>query len=131
MGRNSRSPNLEPALALNTENPERKAGVIYIVGSVVAIVAITFAAAWFGTSRWPHKTQRWQVTFSAFSVPLLSVVLFTVAVLVTLVGASNVPERGTVGMVIFSMVFFLFYAIVAGLVIGIPTAMIAVRTLRR
>lgn len=105
--------------------------MIYFVGSVVAIVAITFAAAWFGTSRWPHKTQRWQVTFSAFSAPLLSVVLFTVAVLMTLVDASNVPERGTVGMVIFSMVFFLFYAIVAGLVIGIPTAMIAVRALRR
>lgn len=131
MGRNSRRPNLEPAPALNRENTGRKAGVIYVLGSVVAIVAITFAAAWFGTSRWPHKTQRWQVTFSAFSAPLLSVVLFTVAVLMTLVDASNVPERGTVGMVIFSMVFFLFYAVAAGLVIGIPTAMIAVRALRR
>lgn len=105
--------------------------MIYIVGSVVAIVAITFAAAWFATSRWPHRTQRWQVAFSAFSVPLLSVVLFAVAVLVTLVDASSVPERGTVGMVIFSMVFFLCYAVVAGLVVGIPTAMIAIRALRR
>ena len=41
------------------------------------------------------------------------------------------PERGTVGMVIFSMVFFLVYAVAAGLVIGIPTAIFAVRALRR
>lgn len=34
-------------------------------------------------------------------------------------------------MVIFSLVFFLFYAWVAGLVIGLPTAMGAVRALRR
>lgn len=105
--------------------------MIYIAGTVVTIMAITFAAAWFGTSRWPQRTQRWQVTFSALSVPLLSVVLFAVAVLATLADAPAVPERGTVGMVIFSMVFFLFYAIVAGFVVGIPTAMIAVRTLRR
>jgi hypothetical protein len=134
MWRNSRRPNPEPAAALNTENTEntgRKTSVIYIVGSVVAIVAITFAAAWFGTSRWPHRTQRWQVTFSALSGPLLSVALFAVAVLATLADAPAVPERGTMGMVIFSMVFFLFYAVVAGFVVGIPTAMIAVRILRR
>ncbi len=131
MGRNSRKQNPGPAAALNPENTGRKAGVSYIVGSVVAIVAITFAAAWFATSRWPHRTRRWQVTFSALSVPVLSAVLFTAAVMATLANAPAVPERGTVGMVIFSMVFFLFYAIVAGLVIGIPTAMIAVRTLRR
>lgn len=131
MWRNSRRLNLEPPAALTADGTGRTESVIYIVGSVVAIVAITFAAAWFATSRWPNRTQRWQVTFSALSVPLLSVVLFVVAVLVTLADASSVPERGTVGMVIFSMVFFLFYAIVAGLVIGIPTAMIAVRTLRR
>lgn len=131
MWRNSRRLNPEPTAALNTKNTGRKAGVIYIVGSVVAIVAITFATAWFATSRWPHRTRRWQVTFSALSVPLLSVVLFAGAVLATLADAPGVPERGTVGMVIFSMVFFLFYAVVAGLVIGIPTAMIAVRTLRR
>lgn len=105
--------------------------MIYIVGSVVAIVAVTFAAAWLATSRWPDRTRRWQVTFSALSVPLLSVVLFGVAVMVALAETADVPERGTVGMVIFSMVFFLFYAVVAGLVIGIPTAMIAVRALRR
>ena len=131
MGRSVRRLNLEPPAALTACGTERKEAVIYIVGSVVAIVAITFAAAWFATSRWPHRTQWWQVAFSAFSVPLLSVVLFTVAVLVTLVDASSVPERGTVGMVIFSMVFFLLYAVVAGLVVGIPTAMIAIRALRR
>jgi len=131
MGRSARRLNLEPPAALTACRTERKEAVIYIVGSIVAIVAITFAAAWFATSRWPHRTQRWQVAFSAFSVPLLSVVLFAVAVLVTLIDASSVPERGTVGMVMFSMVFFLFYAVVAGLVVGIPTAMIAIRALRR
>ena len=131
MWRNAGRLNPEPAAALNTEDTGRKKSVIYIVGSVVTIVAITFAAAWFGTSRWPHRTQRWQVTFSALSGPLLSVALFAVAVLATLADAPAVPERGTMGMVIFSMVFFLFYAVVAEFVVGIPTAMIAVRILRR
>lgn len=131
MWRNSRRLNPEPPAALTDDGTGRKAGVIYVVGSIVAIAAITFAAAWLATSRWPHRTQRWQVTFSALSVPLLSVVLFAVAVLSTLAHAPSVPERGTAGMVIFSMVFFLFYAVVAGLVVGIPTAIAAVRALRR
>lgn len=123
--------NPEAAGTLNPEKTRGKAAVIYVVGSVVAIVTITFAAAWLVTARWPHRTVRWQVMLSAFSVPILSTALFVAAVLVTLADVPNVPERGTVGMVIFSMVFFLFYAVVAGLVIGIPTAMAAVRMLRR
>ncbi len=105
--------------------------MIYLLGSIVAIVAVTFAAAWLVTSRWPHRTRGWQVTLSALSVPFLSVVLFAVAVLATLVDARDVPERGTMGMVIFSMVFFLVYAIAAGLAVGVPTAIVAVRVLRR
>ena len=85
--------------------------MIYIVGSILAIVAVTGAAA--------------------FSFPILSVLLFVAAVAVTLLDASAVAERGTVGMVIFSMVFFLVYAVAGGLAIGVPTAMLAVRTLRR
>lgn len=104
---------------------------LYILGTVVVIMAITSATAWLLTARWPGKTQRWQVTLSALSVPILSVLLFVLGVIATLIDAPNVPERGTAGMVIFSMVFFLFYAWAAGLVIGIPTAMVAVRALRR
>lgn len=105
--------------------------MIYIVGSILAIMAVTGGTAWLATSRWPGRTRRWQVTLAALSFPLLSVLLFVAAVVVTLLDAPTVPERGTVGMVIFSMVFFLVYAVAAGLVIGIPTAIFAVRALRR
>jgi small-conductance mechanosensitive channel len=123
----------EPDAGLGVEHGEhgRKESVIYVLGSIAGIVAVTFAAAWLVTSRWPHRTRGWQVTWSALSVPLLSVILFLVTVLATLADAQDVPERGTVGMVIFSMVFFLFYAVAAGLAIGVPTAMVAVRVLRR
>lgn len=104
---------------------------LYILGSIAAIIAITAGAAWLAMLRWPARTQRWQITLAALSFPLLSVLLFALAVIVTLIDAPSVPERGTVGMVIFSLVFFLFYAVVAGLVIGIPTAIIAVKALRR
>jgi hypothetical protein len=101
------------------------------LGSIAVIMAVTSGTAWLLTSRWPGRTQRWQVTLAAFSFPLLSILLFALAVIVTLIDAPSVPERGTVGMVIFSLVFFLFYAVVAGLIVGIPTAMVAVKALRR
>jgi hypothetical protein len=104
---------------------------LYILGSIAVIMAVTGGTAWLLTSRWPGRTQRWRTTLSALSFPLLSVFLFVLAVIVTLIDAPSVPERGTVGMVIFSLVFFLFYAVVAGLVIGIPTAIVAVRALGR
>ncbi len=104
---------------------------LYILGSIAVIMAVTGGTAWLLTARWPARTQRWQVTLSALSFPLLSLLLFVLAVIATLIDAPNVPERGTAGMVIFSLVFFLFYASAAGLVIGIPTAMLAVRALRR
>ena len=104
---------------------------LYILGTVVVIVAATGGTAWLLTARWPGKSRRWQVTLSALSFPLLSLMLFVGGVIATLIDAPRVPERGTAGMVIFSMVFFLFYAWAAGLVIGLPTAMIAVRALRR
>ena len=94
-------------------------------------MAATGGTAWLLTARWPEKSRRWQVTLSALSFPLLSLLLFIGGVIATLIDAPRVPERGTAGMVIFSMVFFLFYAWAAGLVIGLPTAMIAVRALRR
>ena len=105
--------------------------MIYVAGTILVVMAVTGTTAWLLTARWPEKTRRWQVTLSALSFPLLSVALFVVAVLATLADAPKVPERGTVGMVIFSLVFFLFYGLAAGLVIGFPTALLAVKTLRR
>lgn len=104
---------------------------LYIVGSIAAIMLVTVGTAWLLTSRWSGRSQRWQVTLAALSFPLLSVLLFALAVVFTLLDAPRVNEPGTVGMVIFSLVFFLFYALVAGLVIGIPTAIFAVKALRQ
>jgi hypothetical protein len=104
---------------------------LYIVGSIAVIMLVTMGTAWLLTSRWAGRTQRWQVTLAALSFPFLSVLLFALAVIVTLLDAPGVNEPGTVGMVIFSMVFFLFYAVVAGLAIGIPTAILTVKALRR
>ena len=67
------------------------------------------------------------VTRAAVTFPLL----FALAVIVTLIDECSLPERGTVGMVIFSLVLFLFYAVVAGLMIGIPTVIVAMKALRR
>jgi hypothetical protein len=89
-------------------------------------MGVTGGTAWLATSRWPGRSQRWEVAVAALSFPLLSVLLFVAAVIVTLIESANEAERGTVGMVIFSMVFFLVYAVAAGLLIGVPTAMIAV-----
>ena len=105
--------------------------MIYVVGSILTIMAITAGTAWLMTSRWPMRTERWQVTLSALSFPILSVVLFGAAVIAALADAPHVAERGTVGMVIFSLVFFLFYGLAAGLVVGIPTAIFTVKALRR
>ena len=47
----------------------------------------------------------------------------------TLLAAASFPALAFV-MVVFSLVFFLFYACMAGAIVGLPTAFMAVRAFR-
>ena len=102
----------------------------FLIGSAIATAFVTWLAAKFIVARSPQASSASQVTRAALAFPALSVVLFVIATVVTLAGDTT-GERGTAGMVVFAMVFFLFYALFVAAVVGIPTAILAVRSLRR
>lgn len=103
----------------------------YLLGSAVATVLLTVLVAWRLGTGWPAGSRTAHVLLSAASFPALATLLFAIATFYTLVIAERPSEPGgTTGMVVFSMVFFLFYAVAIGVVIGLPTALLAVRAFR-
>lgn len=92
---------------------------------------VTLAAARWVVGHWPAASFGSQVFRAAAAFPLLAAVLFAVATAVTLAGAarSGRPDLDP-GMPIFAAVFFLFYALCVGGMVGLPTAFIAVRLFR-
>jgi hypothetical protein len=103
----------------------------FLLGTAVAAILVTTFAAWRLVARRPDRSVGSQVMAAALSFPALALVLFVVATVVALVGASDAPANQGAGMVVFAFVFFLIYALVIGVVIGIPTAIVAVRSFRR
>ncbi|MFZ2995286.1 hypothetical protein [Sphingobium sp.] len=103
----------------------------YLIGSALLAVLLTVGVCRYGARRWPGMSGRRHVLVSASAFPMLAVLAFVVAVVVTLAQASPQEPGGSVGMVIFAMVFFLFYALCIGVLVGIPTAIIMRRVLRR
>lgn len=103
----------------------------FLLGSIVAAALVTTLAAWLLVTRRPDRPARSQMVAAAASFPALAIGLFVVATAVALIGASDAPANQGAGMAVFAMVFFLFYALVIGAVIGIPTAIIAVGRFRR
>ena len=103
----------------------------FLLGSALAAVLVTLAAARLVVSRWPGLPFGSQVFRAAMGFPLLAALLFAIAVLVTLAQSApaNRPDLDP-GMPIFALVFFLFYALVIGAVIGWPTAYFAIRSFR-
>lgn len=102
----------------------------FAIGWLITAVLVTTGAAWWLVQRQPAASTGRQVLLATLSSPALAVVLFIVAVLVTLAQPSRPEPASGPGMAIFAMVFFLFYAAVSGLVVGLPTAFVAVRAFR-
>lgn len=103
----------------------------FLFGSIAATIAVTAFAAWLLVTRRPDASATAQTIGAAMSFPALAIGLFVIATVVALVGAADAPRNQGAGMVVFAFVFFLFYALVIGAVIGIPTAMLSVRAFRR
>jgi hypothetical protein len=105
--------------------------MFFLIGSAVAAMLVTLAAARYVVGHWPGASMGSQVFKAAASFPLLAILLFAIATAVTLFGASraNRPDLDP-GMPIFALVFFLIYTLFIGVVVGVPTALVAVRMFR-
>ncbi|AQR74770.1 hypothetical protein [Sphingomonas sp. LM7] len=105
--------------------------MIFLIASVVAAILVTILAAWLLVRRRPNRSAGAQIWGAALSFPALAIVLFVIVTAIALIGASGAPPSDGAGMAIAAMVFFLFYTLFIGAVVGIPTAIIAVRAFRR
>jgi hypothetical protein len=105
--------------------------MLYFFLSVLVIIIATTVTAKLSVTRWPGKSARSHIRWSAMTGPFICLLVFLIALTVTLIDARNVSEPGgTVGMVIFALVMFLFYGLVLSVIIGLPTAMLMVRVFR-
>ena len=102
----------------------------YLIGSALLATILTIGVGRYSARRWPGMSGRRHVLVSASAFPMLAVLIFVGAVVVTLAQASPQESGGSVGMVIFAMVFFLFYALCVGVLVGVPTAIIIRRAMR-
>ena len=105
--------------------------MIVLLLTTGAIILVTIAAAWLLERRRPAAAPRAQIWAAACSFPVLSCLLFVLAVANTLAFPPTDQPGDPRGMVIFAMLFFLVYALVAGFAIGLPTAFLAIRYFRR
>lgn len=103
----------------------------FVIGTVLGAILVTVMAARFMVSRWPAMPSGAQAWRAAMGFPLLALLLFAIAVAVTLLQPTpaNRPDLGP-GMPIFALFFFLIYALVIGGIAGVPTAFVAVRAFR-
>lgn len=103
----------------------------FLIGSALAALVVTLAAARYVVGHWPSASFGTQVFRAALSFPLLVTLLFAGAALVTMLqpAPANRPDLDS-GMPIFALFFFLIYALFVGGVVGVPTAYFAVRGLR-
>ena len=103
----------------------------FLLGSAVGAFLVTAGAAWLLVRRWRRASFGAQVACSALSFPALSFLVFVLATGVTLIGDGKPSEPGdALGMVLFSLFFFMFVAAAIGLFVGIPTAFVLVSVLR-
>lgn len=101
------------------------AAVILLVGAVTAIAAKLIVARQLVTSTAA------QVLLSAAAFPIVTAAV--AALLIALQFAQKAPDahKGSFGMVIFAIVMFWFYGLMASAVVGLPTAVVAVRSFQR
>jgi hypothetical protein len=108
----------------------RLKAMIFLLGSAAAAAAVTALAAWLLVMHRPTLSATGQILRAAISFPIVAALFFVVATAVALTGAADAPPNQGAGMAVFAMVFFLFYAIAVGAVIGVPTAILTVKALR-
>lgn len=102
----------------------------FILISALLAVGVTIAAAWLILRMKPNIGRGAHLLFSLISFPLLSGILFVLGLAIALLSSTGQPA-GAVGMPIMALTFFLFYALVIGAALAIPTALVAVMALRR
>jgi len=103
----------------------------FLVGSALAALLVTLAAARYVVGHWPAASFGGQIFRAAAVFPLLAVALFAIVTAFTLLvsGRSGRPDLDP-GMPIVALVFFLTYALFVGGAVGVPTAIVAVRMFR-
>lgn len=102
----------------------------FVLISALLAVGVTLLAAWLIVRVRPNIGRGAHLFCSAMSFPILSAILFALGLLIALLSSTGDPG-GSAGMPILALTFFLFYALVIGTVIGLPTAFVAVMALRR
>ena len=110
---------------------EREAPLGWLIVTALVIAAVTVGAARLVVVRGLATSTLGQILLSAASVPIVTAVI--AALLIALQFAQRAPDahRGSFGMVIFSIVMFWFYGLMASVLIGLPTAVVAVRAFQR
>jgi len=103
----------------------------FVIATALGVLLVTVLTAWWLVRRSPGASSSRQVMLASLSFPALAIVGFVLATAVTLLGAQPQEPGGGAGMVVFALVFFLFYALVIGVAVGIPTAIIAIRAFRK
>ena len=105
-------------------------GIGFALAVALIAIVITVYAARRAVLRRPQASASSQVFRALFAFPGAALLLFALATLWTLFGATDPGEPGTTGMVVFAFFFFLFYALVIGGIVSIPAAILAVRNAR-
>jgi hypothetical protein len=99
--------------------------------SVLGIAAIAVLAAKLVTARLPQLHIVGQIALAAAAPMLVAVILFIVMTVLTLGQPMSRSEANSAGMVVFAGAFFLVYALVGCVVIGLPSAAVSVSLFRR
>ncbi|RYY46715.1 MAG: hypothetical protein EOP59_02370 [Sphingomonadales bacterium] len=107
-------------------------GIGFLLATALLAILVTAWAARRAVARRPQASKSAQVFRALLPFPGLALVLFALATAWTLYGEPARPgETGGAGMVVFALVFFLLYALVIGAIVGLPTAILAIRGVRQ
>ncbi|RYD55479.1 MAG: hypothetical protein EOP60_06125 [Sphingomonadales bacterium] len=106
-------------------------GVGFLLATALIAIFVTAFAAKLAVKRRPRASRGAQVLRALWAFPGLALALFAVATVWTIYGAPDPSgDTGVTGMVVFAFAFFLIYALVIGAIVGVPTAILAVRNAR-
>ncbi len=104
--------------------------MIWLLMTIAAVAGTTAGAAYLIVGRGIATSTIGQVLLSAAAFPIVTAIV--AALLIAVQFAQRTPQThgGSFGMTIFAICMFWFYGVMASAVIGVPAAVIAVRTFR-